>query len=100
MALPLCSYTRLGTAMDGLSDHFLSANLNLNGTETQTETGPLFMYAGVKRNCFAASTAGSLKISASLLRMTTCFGLPSLSTQIFTQTFPSRPARMASSGYL
>ena len=52
-----------------------SASLNRNGMETHTATGPLFMYAGVKTHCFAASTAGSLKISASLFRITTCFGL-------------------------
>ena len=58
------------------------------------------MYAGVKTNCLAASTAGSLKISRSLFSTTTCFTLPSLSTQIFTNTRPSRPARIANSGYL
>lgn len=33
-------------------------NLNLNGIETQTATGPLFMMAGVNFHFMAASIAG------------------------------------------
>ena len=37
--------------------HFL-CSLKWKGIETQTETGPLFIIAGVKAHCIAASVAG------------------------------------------
>lgn len=37
---------------------YFPASLNLKGMETQTETGPFFIIAGVKTHCIAASVAG------------------------------------------
>ena len=74
-------------------------NLNLNGIAAQTITGPLFIIAGVKTHCFAAASAGSLKISASLFIIITFRTFPSLSTKSLTQTVPSMLARLAKSGY-
>ena len=82
-----------------INDYLLPVNLNRNGIETHTDTGPFCMTAGVKIHCFAASSAAWTNISASLFRVTTLRTFPSLSTHTFTKTFPSRPARRARSGY-
>ena len=37
---------------------YFPCNLNRNGMETHTETGPFFIMAGVKIHCIAASVAG------------------------------------------
>src|SRR5438067_1571417 len=77
---------------------FYLFSLKRNGTETQTATGPLFITAGVNTHCSAAFLAASSNIVFSLLITTAFFVLPSLSTQIFTQTVPSTPMRLANSG--
>ena len=37
---------------------YFPCSLNRNGIETQTETGPFFIIAGVNTHCIAASIAG------------------------------------------
>lgn len=37
---------------------YFPCNLNRNGMETHTDTGPFFIMAGVNTHCIAASAAG------------------------------------------
>jgi hypothetical protein len=72
--------------------------LELEGKGTPTASAALFMTVGAKAQFIAAESATSFNNSASDFMMEAFFAFPSLSTQTFTHTVPSIPARRAMLG--